>query len=203
MAIRLALLGAGFAALIAGCDFSSSLTTSTPPLYAFKMKGIDGNEVPLKSFHDQALLIVNTASKCGLTHQYEALEALYEKYKDYGFSVLAFPSNEFGQQEPGSDDEIKKFCKKNYGVTFPLFSKIAVRGERIHPLYTYLTQEVENETLRGDIRWNFDKFLVNRDGEVIARFAPRAKPNNPKLVAQLEAVLADGTEEKPEPRETQ
>ncbi len=189
MAIRLALLGAGFAALIAGCDFSSSLTTSAPPLYAFKMKSIDGNEVPLKSFHNQALLIVNTASKCGLTNQYEALEGLYEKYKDYGFSVLAFPSNEFGQQEPGSDDEIKQFCKKNYGVTFPLFSKIAVKGERIHPLYAYLTQEVENEQLRGDIRWNFDKFLVNRDGKVIARFEPRVAPDSPELVSQLEAAL--------------
>ena len=202
MAIRLALLGAGLATLMAGCDLSS-LNTSTPPLYSFKMKGIEGNEVELKSFHDQALLIVNTASNCGLTPQYEGLEALYNKYKDHGFSVLGFPSNEFGQQEPGSDDEIKAFCKKNYGVTFPLFSKIAVKGEQIHPLYTYLTQEVENEQLRGDIRWNFDKFLVNRDGEVIARFEPDANPNNPKLVAQLEAVLADEAEEKLEPKETQ
>ena len=188
MAIRLALLGAGLATLMAGCDLSS-LNTSTPPLYSFKMKGIEGNEVELKSFHDQALLIVNTASNCGLTHQYEALEALYHKYKDHGFSVLGFPSNEFGQQEPGSNDEIKHFCKKNYGVTFPLFSKIAVKGEQIHPLYAYLTQKVENEQLRGDIRWNFDKFLVNREGKVIARFAPRTEPDSPELVAQLEAAL--------------
>ena len=188
MAIRLALLGAGLAALAAGCDLSSQ-TTSTPPLYAFKMKGIDGNEVALKSFHDQALLIVNTASKCGFTDQYEALEALYHKYKDHGFSVLAFPSNVFGQQEPGSDEDIKHFCKKNYGVTFPLFSKIAVKGEQIHPLYAYLTQQVENEQLRGDIRWNFDKFLVNRDGKVIARFKPHTAPDSPELVKQLEAAL--------------
>ena len=176
---------------------------SGPPIYGFTMKTISGAQKPLKAYRDQALLIVNTASNCGLTPQYEGLEALYNKYKDQGFSVLGFPSNEFGQQEPGSDEEIKHFCKKNYGVTFPLFSKIAVKGEQIHPLYAYLTQQVENEQLRGDVRWNFAKFLVSREGKVIARFEPRIAPDNPELVAQLEAVLADEAEENSKPKETQ
>ncbi len=156
----------------------------------FKLKNIDGKESDLGSYKGDVLLVVNVASKCGLTPQYEGLEATYEKYKDKGFKVLAFPANEFGKQEPGTDPQIKEFCTKNYGVTFPVFSKIVVKGEGIHPLYTYLTKETASP-LQGDIRWNFTKFLVNRKGEVIARFEPKEEPSSEKVVKAIEAALEE------------
>lgn len=154
----------------------------------YKVQDIDGKSVDLAKYKGEVLLIVNTASQCGYTPQYEGLEALYQKYRERGFEVLAFPANEFGRQEPGSDAEIKQFCSSKYKVTFPLFSKIVVKGEGIHPLYQYLTKDTK---FTGDIPWNFAKFLVNRKGEVIGRFDPAEKPESPKVVQAIEAALAE------------
>lgn len=155
----------------------------------FKVKSIDGKEVDLNSYKGKVVLFVNVASKCGLTPQYEGLEALYDKYGKDGFVILGFPANEFGKQEPGSDAEIQEFCTSNYGVKFPMFSKIVVKGEGIHPLYQYLTKEA-NPKMTGDISWNFEKFLVDRQGNVVGRFLPRTAPDAPDLVKAIEAELA-------------
>jgi len=157
----------------------------------FTLKNIDGKDVPLSSYEGKVLLLVNTASQCGHTPQYKGLEALYEKYKDKGFEVLAFPANEFGAQEPGTDEEIKQFCSSKYKVSFPLFSKIVVKGKEIHPLYDFLTSEATNPKFAGPIPWNFAKFLVNRKGEVIARFDPKTTPDSGEVVRALEKALAE------------
>jgi glutathione peroxidase len=157
----------------------------------FKVQDINDKPIELSKFKGDVLLIVNTASYCGLTPQYEALEAAYEKYKDKGFAVLAFPANEFGNQEPKSDSEIKQFCTTKYNVTFPLFSKIVVKGQGIHPLYQFLTSKETDPKFAGEIKWNFNKFLVNRKGEVIARFEPAVKPDSPKVVKAIEDALAE------------
>lgn len=157
----------------------------------FKVQDIDGKPVDLAKFKGDVLLVVNTASKCGYTPQYQGLEAIYEKYKRQGFSVLAFPANEFNKQEPGSDSEIKQFCTSKYNVTFPLFSKIVVKGEGIHPLYQYLTSKETDAKFAGDIKWNFAKFLVNRKGEVIARFEPGDEPESAKVTTAIESALAE------------
>ncbi len=156
----------------------------------FTMKDIDGKPVDLSKYKGEVLLVVNTASKCGLTPQYEGLESVYKKYKAQGFSVLAFPANQFAKQEPGTDAQIKEFCKANYDVSFPVFSKIVVKGEGIHPLYQFLTAKETDPKFSGDIGWNFAKFLVNRKGEVIARFAPQDKPEDEKVTKTIEAALA-------------
>lgn len=156
----------------------------------FKVKDIDGKEVDLAKYKGEVLLIVNTASKCGYTPQYKGLEAAYEKYKDKGFEVLAFPANEFGSQEPGSDSEIKTFCTSQYKVTFPVFSKSVVKGDGINPVFSYLTKDTDAK-FQGEIPWNFAKFLVNRKGEVIARFAPGDKPEGEKVTAAIEKALAE------------
>ena len=159
----------------------------------FPVKDIDGKPVELsKSYGGKVLLVVNTASKCGLTPQYEGLESLYGKYKAKGFEVLAFPANEFGGQEPGSNAEIKTFCTTNYQVTFPIFSKIVVKGKGIHPMYSFLTSKETDPKFAGEIGWNFTKFLVNRKGEVVARFAPTVKPDSPEVAKAIEAALAEG-----------
>lgn len=165
----------------------------------YKVKDIDGKEVDLAKYKGEVLLIVNTASQCGLTPQYKGLEATYEKYKEKGFEVLAFPANEFGAQEPGTDAQIKTFCTGKYNVTFPVFSKSVVKGEGITPLYkqlteteaSYLSEKGPKDKFAGPIEWNFEKFLVNRKGEVIARFAPRVKPDDAKVVAAIEKALAE------------
>ena len=188
---RLALAAA---ALMTAAFACSTFTTSDPasPIYGFELDSIDGDPVALSAFEDDVLLIVNTASKCGLTPQYDGLEKLYKEYRDKGFAVLGFPSNEFGAQEPGQNHEIKEFCKRNFGVTFPLFSKIVVTGNGIHPLYAYLTEQTKTEEgATVKIRWNFEKFLVNRNGEVVARFVPNTEPYDPELVATLESALAE------------
>ena len=156
----------------------------------FKMKDIDGKPVDLSKYKGEVVLIVNVASKCGLTPQYEQLEAVYTKYKDKGLQVLGFPANEFGKQEPGTNAEIKTFCTSKYNVDFPMFAKIVVKGEGIHPLYEYLTSAKTNPGFDGDIRWNFDKFLVGRDGKVIQRFNPRVKPDAPEVIEAIEAELS-------------
>ena len=155
-------------------------------VHDFSAVTIDGEEQPLAAYRGKALLLVNTASKCGFTPQYEGLEALYEKYCARGFEVLAFPANDFMRQEPGSDAEIKTFCSSKYKTTFPLFSKISVKGKKIHPLYSFLTRE---SGFPGDISWNFNKFLVAADGRVTARFGSKTKPLDEELIAKLEEIL--------------
>ena len=156
----------------------------------FHVKDIDGKDVDLAKYKGKVFLIVNTASQCGLTPQYKDLEAIYEKYKDKGFEILAFPANEFGKQEPGSNEEIKEFCSTKYKVSFPLFSKIVVKGKGIDPLYDYLTSNETNPKFAGEIPWNFTKFLVDRKGEVIARFKPN-KPLSKKIETAIEKALAE------------
>ena len=157
----------------------------------FHVKDIDGKDVDLAKYQGKALLIVNTASQCGYTPQYKDLEALYEKYKDQGFEVLAFPANEFGSQEPGDNAQIKEFCSTKYKVSFPLFSKIVVDGQNIHPLYQFLTSDSTNPKFAGKIGWNFTKFLVNRKGEIIERFQPGDSPSSEKVAGAVEKALAE------------
>lgn len=170
---------------------SKAKVAATSPLHV-KVADIDGKTVDLADAHGgKVLLVVNTASKCGLTPQYEGLETLYEKYKDKGFEVLAFPANEFGAQEPGSNSQIKEFCTGKYDVKFPLYGKIKVKGEGIHPLYQALTSKETDPKFAGDIKWNFTKFLINRKGEVIARFEPKETPESPAVTKAIEAALAE------------
>ena len=157
----------------------------------FTANDIEGNEVDLKQYEGDVLLIVNTASYCGYTPQYDGLEDLYRTYGDKGFKVLAFPANEFGQQEPGTNAEIRAFCKSNYEVSFPLFSKVVVKGSGIHPLFAFLTDSEAHPENGGAIRWNFTKFLVDRNGNVIARFEPGDDPKSEKVVNAIEKALAE------------
>jgi glutathione peroxidase len=156
----------------------------------FKVKDIDGKEVDLNDYAGKVVMIVNVASKCGNTKQYTGLEEMYQKYKDKGFVILAFPANNFGKQEPGTEAEIKEFCTNSaYKVTFPLFSKISVKGEDMAPLYKYLTQTEAKPKGKGDVGWNFEKFLIGKDGKVVGRFEAKTKPDNKELVAAVEAAL--------------
>ena len=162
------------------------------PALNFQVQDIDGKTVDLAKAHQgKVLLVVNTASKCGYTGQYSGMESLYGKYKAKGFEVLAFPANEFGKQEPGSDSDIKAFCSSKYNVTFPLFSKIVVKGPGIHPFYEYLTSSKTDPKFAGDISWNFNKFLIDRKGEVIARFGSGDAPESLKVTQAIEAALAE------------
>lgn len=151
------------------------------------MKSIDGTDVDLGSYQGKVVLVVNVASRCGATPQYEGLQALYEKYKDKGFVVLGFPANDFGAQEPGSDDQIKEFCTSKYDVSFPMFSKITVKGADKPKLYQVLTETADPA---GDIGWNFEKFLIGKDGKVAGRFKTRVSPDDAALVGAIEAALA-------------
>jgi glutathione peroxidase len=155
----------------------------------YTVKSIDGKNVKLAKYRGKVVLIVNVASKCGLTPQYAGLQAAYEKYRKQGFVVLGFPANEFNGQEPGTDAEIKQFCSTTYRVTFPMFSKVVVKGDGQAPLYRFLTSKETNPDLAGDIEWNFAKFLVGRDGKVVARFRPRTAPADPALVTAIEEQL--------------
>ncbi|SFB04872.1 glutathione peroxidase [Lentibacillus halodurans] len=146
-------------------------------VYDFSAKTIDGEEKLLADYEENVLLIVNTASECGFTPQFEGLQKLYDTYKDEGFMILGFPCNQFNSQDPGSDEDISIFCHKNYGVTFPMFSKIDVKGDHAHPLFVYLTQQAKGVMTR-QIKWNFTKFLVNRHGDVVKRYAPQTKPES-------------------------
>lgn len=159
----------------------------------FTVQTIDGRDQSLAIYRGQTLLIVNVASQCGLTPQYKELQALYEKYRERGFTILAFPANNFRNQEPGSNLEIQEFCRSNYGVTFPLFAKISVAGEDIHPLYALLTNTERFPQSGGPIRWNFDKFLISFDGQSIKRFSPKTSPLSEELTAALEAMLRPQT----------
>lgn len=157
-------------------------------VYDFSALDIQGNERALADYKGKVMLIVNTASKCGLTPQYEGLESLYKEYKDQGLEILGFPCNQFAQQEKGSDSEIAGFCLKNYGVSFPMFSKIEVNGEGTHPLYKFLKKEAKGILGTQKIKWNFTKFLIDQNGNVVKRFAPTVKPKD--IQADIKALLS-------------
>jgi glutathione peroxidase-family protein len=158
-------------------------------IYSFTVKDIGGTERSLSEFAGKVLLIVNVASKCGSTPQYKGLQALYSRYKDRGFEILGFPANDFLRQEPGTDAEIKSFCTLTYGVTFPLFSKISVKGKSIHPLYAFLTEKETNPRFAGKITWNFNKFLLDRQGNIIDRFDTKDEPLGDKIPRVIEEML--------------
>ncbi|ALA57562.1 glutathione peroxidase [Nitrospira moscoviensis] len=163
------------------------MAVKTASLYDFTVDDIDGQPVSLAQYRGKVLLVVNTASFCGNTPQYADLQAMYEQYKERGLEILAFPANNFGQQEPGTNQEIKSFCFTKYSLTFPLFSKISVKGADKHPLYQYLT---EQSPFPGEVEWNFQKYLVDRSGNVVGRFHHRTKPLAPEVVKEVERVLA-------------
>jgi glutathione peroxidase len=180
---KLMLLGlAGIS--IAGMAFAAS------SVYDFTLSSIDGAATPLSSFKGKVVLLVNVASKCGFTPQYAGLEKLYETYKDKGFVIVGVPANNFGSQEPGSDAEIKTFCSRNYNVTFPMMSKLSVKGSDTTPLYQYLTDKSANPHTGGEIKWNFTKFLIDKKGNVINRFEPAVTPEAADLVKAVETALA-------------
>jgi glutathione peroxidase len=158
-------------------------------LYDFEHKSINGEQQSLADYRGKVALVVNVASKCGLTPQYEGLEELYRSYKDRGLTVLGFPCNQFAGQEPGTEQEIQSFCSTKYDVSFPLFSKLEVNGPARHPLYAWLTSEETQPDAAGDVKWNFAKFLVGRDGKVVARFSPTAAPKAPEVVEAVEKAL--------------
>jgi glutathione peroxidase len=157
-------------------------------VYSYTLNSIDGKPAPLAEYKGKVVLIVNVASQCGYTPQYSALEAIYEKYKDQGFVILGFPANNFGAQEPGTNEEIKTFCSRKYSVTFPMYSKISVKGTDQAPLYAYLTKEA-GPGVSGDIKWNFTKFLVDRSGNVVQRFEPAVTPDSKEMVGAIEKQL--------------
>ncbi|HEY8561402.1 MAG TPA: glutathione peroxidase [Pyrinomonadaceae bacterium] len=172
-------------------DAAPSAELKNKSVLDFQMKDIDGKDVKLKKYKGNVLLVVNTASKCGFTPQYESLQATYDKYKAEGFYVLGFPANNFGGQEPGTEAEIKEFCTTKYKVTFPMFAKISVKGEDQDPLYKFLTGKETNPQFAGDIKWNFNKFLIDRRGNVVARFDSKDKPDGEAVTAAIEKYLKE------------
>lgn len=177
--------------VVAACVSSSFAEEKVPAALNFKMKSIDGKEVDLaKKYAGKVVLVVNVASECGLTPQYEQLEALHEKYAGKGLAVVGVPCNQFGKQEPGSDAEIAEFCKSTYDVKFDLLSKVDVNGDSACELYKHLTALDTAPAKKGKIAWNFEKFVIGKNGEVVARFAPQTKPDDPEVIKTLEAELA-------------
>ena len=170
--------------------------------YAIEANTMAGKTIKLETCKGLVPLIVNTASRCGFTEQYDGLRKLYETYLEKGLVVLGFPSNDFLKQEPGSNEEIQSFCKLNYGVTFPMFEKISVKGKNQHPLYTFLTSKKTNPEFSGRISWNFNKFLISRDGQIVGRFGSRTKPADRKLVAAIEMETGKFSTDDPVEHET-
>ncbi|MDD2278644.1 MAG: glutathione peroxidase [Bacteroidales bacterium] len=163
----------------------SSANAQTKTLYDFTVKTIEGETFPLSQLKGKKVMVVNTASKCGLTPQYELLEKLYKQYKGQNFVIIGFPANNFLSQEPGSNADIAEFCSQNYGVTFPMMAKISVKGDDIHPLYQWLTSKKENGVVDSDVSWNFQKFLIDEQGRVVQSFSPRTKPNDEEIVSWI------------------
>ena len=174
--------------LLAALMFGQLATARAESIYDVKLKDIDDKDTTLSAYKGKVLLIVNVASKCGFTKQYTGLEAAYQKYKAKGFAVLGFPCNQFGGQEPGSNEEIKQFCSSKFNVTFPLFDKIELNGDKRHPLYTALAGK--DSPFPGDIKWNFTKFLIGKDGTILKRFESAVTPEAPELTAAIDAALA-------------
>jgi len=175
--------------IIAGYGEEQKTEGKLASVYDFTMNDIDGKPVKLEEFRGKVLLIVNVASKCGFTKQYAGLEKLYETYKDSGLVILGFPANNFLGQEPGGNEEIKEFCTLTYGVSFPMFAKISVKGKDQHPLYHYLTAKETNPEFAGAISWNFNKFLIGRDGRILARFGSRTAPEDGELIEAIRKAL--------------
>jgi glutathione peroxidase len=171
--------------LLAIASFSAAADTSVQTI---PLKDIDGKDTTLKAYEGKVVLVVNVASRCGLTKQYKELQALHEKFKDQGFTVLGFPCNDFGAQEPGSNEEIKVFCTEKYNVSFPMFDKLHVKGAEQHPLYTALTGK--EGAFPGDVKWNFGKFLIGKDGKPLQRFEPRTTPDDTTVISAIEKALA-------------
>src|SRR5579883_126747 len=165
-------------------------TKKVPPVLNFTMKSLDGKSVDLSKYQGKVVLMVNVASKCGFTPQYKQLQALHDKYAQKGLAILGFPANDFGRQEPGTNDEIAAFCEKNYGGKFDMFSKVVVKGKEQCPLYQYLTSKETDPKFAGPIKWNFEKFLISKKGEVVARFNSPVKPDSPEVIKAIEAELA-------------
>jgi len=176
-----------FFALLVAAGMTAAHAAS---IYDFTMKSIDGQPVSLKTYSGKVVLLVNVASKCGFTPQYAGLESLYEKYKDRGFVIVGVPANNFAQQEPGTNEEIKKFCSNKYNVSFPMMSKVSVLGDDETPLYRFLTDKSQNPQVAGDIKWNFTKFLFDRNGKPVARFEPAVTPDSPEVQAAIESALS-------------
>jgi glutathione peroxidase len=168
--------------IMAGSAFAAS------NIYDFTLPSIDGKPMPLAAFKGKVILLVNVASRCGFTPQYTALQSLYEKYKDQGFVIVGFPANNFGGQEPGTNEEIKTFCSRKYNVTFPLYSKVSVKGEDQTPLYQYLTSQTD-PSIAGEIKWNFTKFLVGRNGQIVQRFESKVTPDSKEIVNAIDKQL--------------
>jgi len=169
---------------------ATALMAADKSVYDFTLNSIDGQPAPLGAYKGKVVLLVNVASRCGFTPQYTALEAVYEKYKDRGFVIVGIPANNFGSQEPGTNQEIKTFCQTKYSVTFPMMSKVSVKGDDQTPLYQFLTDKAANPQTGGEIQWNFTKFLIGPDGRVAARFEPAVTPDSPEVTAAIEKTLA-------------
>lgn len=178
-----------FSSLFGGKAPAEAAAVTERSILDFTMKSIDDADVPLSTYGGKVLLLVNVASQCGNTPQYAGLQKLYDTYRARGFEVLGFPANDFLKQEPGTNAEIKEFCSTKYRVSFPMFSKISVKGDDQHPLYRFLTSEATNPKFSGSVKWNFQKYLVSRDGEVIAKFAPGTDPLSPEIISAIEAAL--------------
>ena len=168
---------------------ASAVGQSAKTAHEFEFTSIEGASLPMETFKGKTVLVVNTASRCGFTHQYADLQSVWERYRERGLVVLGVPSNDFGGQEPGNDRQIGAFCRANYGVEFPMFSKVRVGGDDAHPVYAYLTSLPE--PIGGPVQWNFQKYLVDRSGAVVARFDSRVRPDAPELVAEIERLLAE------------
>jgi glutathione peroxidase len=182
-------LGLVLAAPPSGGGEQTAPAAAPASLFDFTLPRIDGSPQPLAEYRGKVLLLVNVASKCGFTKQYAGLEALYERKRESGFAVLGFPSNDFMGQEPGTNAEIADFCRSTYGVRFPMFAKLSVKGDDAHPLYRYLTGLPD--PIGGGVQWNFQKYLVDRRGRVVAKFSPRTTPEDPELVGRIDALLAE------------
>ena len=186
---KLALMLALGGMLMAASASQAEEKKATPAALNFKMKSLDGKEVDLSKYLGKVVLVVNTASECGLTPQYEGLQKLHDQYAQAGLAVLGFPCNQFGQQEPGTAKEISTFCTENYGVKFDMFAKVDVNGEEAAPLFKYLTSTDTNAKFAGPVKWNFNKFLINRQGEVVARFEPRVAPGSEEVQKAIASAL--------------
>ncbi|MBC8882847.1 glutathione peroxidase [Flavobacterium piscinae] len=164
---------------------TSTSNTMKQSIYSFKVEDLEGKEFDFASLKGKKIMVVNTASKCGLTPQYKDLQALFEEYKDKGLVIIGFPANDFMKQEPGTNEEIGAFCQKNYGVTFPMMSKISVKGKEMHPLYQFLTQKAQNGLQDSDVEWNFQKYLLNEKGELEKVISPRTSPKDKEIIDWL------------------
>jgi len=182
-------VGSVRASLILGLVIVMAGSALSANIYDFTLPSIDGKPMPLAEFKGKVVLVVNVASRCGFTPQYSALESLYEKYKDQGFVIVGFPANNFGAQEPGTNEEIKTFCSRKYNVTFPMYSKVSVKGDDQTPLYQYLTKQTA-APIAGEIKWNFTKFLVDRNGNIVQRFESAVTPDSKEVVSAVEKELS-------------